>query len=173
MNHIEQTAAPPTEPNGPVPLDYRSAAADDAAALAALSHELGYGPGVDDTRAWLAEMLASPQHAVYVAAPADAQGLAGWMALERHLSLEAGPAAVISGLVVGAAWRRRGIGRSFLRLATSWARERGLARINLSSNIVRPESHGFYLDYGFARTKTAHHYALQLVPRPGSGASAQ
>ena len=139
----------------------RIAETADARELARLSAELGYAMAPTEMSRNLAALLASPSHFVTVAC--DDDRLLGWVAAEYRLSLEGGEKAELTGLVVDASARRRGIGRMLVAAAEQWASQRGLGKIVVRSNVAREESHPFYEGLGYTRTKTAHVYAKDLA----------
>ncbi|WP_417067095.1 GNAT family N-acetyltransferase [Niveibacterium terrae] len=134
---------------------------DDAAAIAALSGELGYALSEEQARANLSRMLASPLQRIFVVRDEQAHALA-WLGVERRCSLESGESCEISGLVVGSQARRRGVGRALIAAAAQWARAQGFAKLRVRSNAARSESHRFYQSLGFAPVKTQHVYDLEL-----------
>ena len=145
-----------------LPLHIRSATLSDAAAIAALSGELGYPASAQEMSVRLAVLL--PQAAQFVAVAATPAGdVVAWIAAERRLLLEYGEKAEIVGLVVGAAARRTGVGKALVRAVEQWAREQGLAIVSVRSNAARVESHPFYERLGFVRIKTQHSYEKSLL----------
>lgn len=140
---------------------------EDAAPIARLTGELGYASDVAMTARVLAQMTASPHYSVLVARSAD--HLLGWAAVEHRLSLESGDSAELTGLVVTAAARQRGVGRALVAAAEAWARGRGFSVLRVRSSISRAESHPFYEAQGFQRSKTQHVYAKPLaLPSDGT-----
>lgn len=129
--------------------------------IAKLSSELGYPASEEDTQKWLALMLASDSHAVF--AVVSQESVCGWVAVEKRLFLESGIKAEITGLVVGAAYRRNGIAGRLVSAAEGWARQQGLDRIVVRSNAQRVESHIFYPAFNYERTKTSHVYSKKLI----------
>ncbi|MBK7541099.1 MAG: GNAT family N-acetyltransferase [Candidatus Competibacteraceae bacterium] len=145
-------------------INLRIANSNDASEIATLTQELGYGVSEKETLEWLSVLLGSNTHQVIVAADNDSR-LLGWIVVEQRLSLEAGLKAEISGLVVRATAQRSGVGRQLVSAAEEWATTMGLAQIQVRSNILRKDSHPFYLSLGYMHKKTAHSYAkgLQLT----------
>jgi GNAT superfamily N-acetyltransferase len=139
----------------------RPARLGDAADIAQLSHELGYPVVADVIRARLAALDARAEHWVAVA-EAPGPPLLGWIHVAHRITLETGEGAEILGLVVGALARRRGVGKLLVDSGERWSRERGLTKIIVRSNIVRPESHEFYPAVGYVRAKTSHVYSKSL-----------
>ncbi|MGC1459074.1 MAG: GNAT family N-acetyltransferase [Steroidobacteraceae bacterium] len=143
-------------------LQIRRAVLDDAVEVARLANELGYAASASVISMRLAALAGQPGHFVAVA-QVQPGTLAGWISAERRLSLESGERVEISGLVVDSTQRRHRIGRGLVNAVERWTAECGLALLVVRSNIVRPESHGFYLSLGYVRSKTQHVYS-KTVP---------
>jgi len=139
----------------------RPARPDDATEITRLSVELGYPATLAATSANLATLLGSARYLVSVAA--EGPRLLGWAVVERRLSLESGERAELTGLVVSASARRKGVGRALVSAAERWGSEQGLASMYVRSNVARLESHPFYLGLGYNRKKTQHTYEKPLV----------
>jgi GNAT superfamily N-acetyltransferase len=146
----------------PESLEIRRAIAVDADEIARLTTELGYAATAKETASRLGALLARPGHFIAVA-PANNARLLGWVCAERRLLMELGERMEISGLMVSADGRRGGVGRALVSAAEAWAAGLGLATVAVRSNIVRAESHPFYLAMGYAREKTQHVYAKAMV----------
>lgn len=141
----------------------RRATIDDAAEIARLSHELGHPVDIQVLAARLHLLLADERHCILVACKLDiSQVLLGWAAAEHRLLLESGERIELIGLVVDAHARRQGIGRALLAATEQWALERKVDSLLVRSNVLRPESHSFYLDLGYSRSKTQHVYMRRL-----------
>jgi len=138
----------------------REMTADDAAAVAALSGELGYPATAGDvTERW--KMLARREdHAVFVAD--EGERIAGWIHVHDDWTLETGHAAELMGLVVGQASRGTGAGRALVAQAERWARARGCTRLRVRSNVVRTGAHRFYDTLGYERVKTQQVFDKQV-----------
>lgn len=139
----------------------RPATVADAPAISQLTAELGYAMDAEASRAALTTMLQHPVYAVLVA-ESDSTQLAGWVAVENRLSLESGAFAEITGLVVGSAFRKRGVGKQLLQSAEQWALRQGFQSLRVRSSISRQESHPFYESLGFVLNKTQHVYLKSL-----------
>jgi len=139
----------------------RTALERDAAQIAHLSHELGYPVAESELLLRLKTLLASTRDLVLVAAGPDLK-LLGWIAVAPHLALETGHRAEITGLVVGAAARRAGVGRALVGAAEAWAAQQGFGVITVRSNVLRVESHPFYQGLGYRQRKTQHCYEKTL-----------
>ncbi len=143
------------------PVAIRRAGVGDAAEISRLSAQLGYPAPVEAFEDRLRKLLASPQHAVFVADAGDGR-LAGFIAVERRLIIEYGERAEIAALVVDAQIRRGGVGRALVAEAERWAADLGLHDMVVRSNAVRAESHPFYESQGYGRIKTQHVYRKPL-----------
>jgi N-acetylglutamate synthase-like GNAT family acetyltransferase len=126
----------------------RAARPGDAAGIARLSAQLGYPADVAVFAERLERLLPLATHALLVC-EGEGGRLAGFIGLERRLTIEAGDQAEVVGLVVDADARRGGAGRALIAAAEDWARARGLRELFLRSNVVRPEAHAFYPALGF------------------------
>jgi len=144
-----------------MPFEIRRATLADAAAIAALSGELGYPASTPQMAQRLAALLPRSTQFIAVAATADGHVLA-WIAAERRLPLEYGERIEIVGLVVGAAARRGGVGQALVAAVEAWTREQGLAIVTVRSNAARIESHPFYEKLGFVCRKTQRSYEKAL-----------
>ena len=71
--------------------------------------------------------------------------------------------ALLSALVVDDAYRSGGIGAALLRAAEAFARERGCAQLELSSNMARTRAHQFYERHGYREKRVR--FVKMLVPR--------
>src|ERR1700686_3648989 len=139
----------------------REATVSDAARLPELRAVLGYPVEVEVMASRLARLLVRPEHLLLVA-EAPNNVAVGWVHAAEHDILEVGRFCEILGLVVAADHRDRGAGRRLVEQVEQWARERGLDRVSVRSNIVRTESHPFYERGGYVREKTQHAYRKQL-----------
>ncbi len=138
----------------------RRATLADAAAIAQLSTQLGYGVTEAAMSERLAPVLASPVHAVTVA---ELHGrLVGWIGAEARRLVESDPFVEITGLVVDGTLRRAGVGRLLVAEVERWAAQLGHREVHVRSNAARVESHPFYLGRGYTRAKTQHVYVKAL-----------
>ncbi len=128
--------------------------------VAQLTSELGYQVSVQDTKAWLEELIHSPLNCALVAV--SGSNICGWIVAQKSLYLESGYKAEITGLVVGEKYRRNGVAESLVKGVEQWASEQGLVRVDVRSNSARKESHIFYPSVGFEHSKTSHVYTKFL-----------
>jgi GNAT superfamily N-acetyltransferase len=141
-------------PDGP---RIRPVTSEDAAAVAALSGQLGYPVAAEAIAARLERLLGREDQLV-LAAVADDGELAGWIHAAEQDLVEAERRCEILGLVVDGRRRRGGIGRGLVAEAERWAASRGLRQMSVRSNVAREESHPFYEAQGYGRVKTQQVY---------------
>jgi GNAT superfamily N-acetyltransferase len=141
-------------PGGP---SIRPVTREDAAAVAALSVQLGYPVSADAVATRLDRLLARDDQLVLAAVAGDGE-LAGWIHAAEQDLVETERRCEILGLVVDGRRRRGGIGRRLVAEAERWAASRGLRQMSVRSNLAREESHPFYQAQGYGRVKTQQVY---------------
>jgi len=140
----------------------RPATTKDAAALAALSSQLGYPATPEIIARRLLDLDGRPdEHAVLVALD-QADAVIGWTHVSVLRPLEMQPCGEILGLIVDEHARTVGVGRQLVAAAEAWARTRGFAEIVVRSNAARTLSHPFYERIGYQRLKSQHYYQRPL-----------
>jgi GNAT superfamily N-acetyltransferase len=131
----------------------RAATPDDAKAIALLSRELGYPADARSTRERLRKIIGRDDHRIVVAvAPKGA--VCGWLQAQCSVVIESGLRVEIVGLVVSEKMRRKGVGRTLVAQAETWAAEMSAETIVVRSNTKRVESHAFYPSLGYLPSKT-------------------
>ncbi|MBQ4809732.1 hypothetical protein A7985_04370 [Pseudoalteromonas luteoviolacea] len=135
----------------------RQAQCDDVNALAKLTEQLGYKGNPNEIGTRLKVILASEQHGIFVAENFEGS-VVGWIVAERRLTLTSGMTVEITGLVVASTSRGQGLGKLLVQKTLAWAREIGLDKVSVSSNINRDGSHHFYKHLGFEQLKTSIKY---------------
>jgi len=139
----------------------RAATVKDAGPIAVLSGELGYPAEAKTVRERLRRILARDDQRVVVAVLPGGR-ICGWLQAHCNEALESGPRVEIVGLIVSSGVRRRGVGRSLVAQAETWAAEISADAVIARSNARRVESHAFYPSLGFLPSKT------QVVYRKGA-----
>ena len=125
---------------------------EDGPRLAGLSTQLGYPMSAGEAEARLAAIAGHPDHALLVA---EVDGrVAGWVQVSLPRIFESPVHGEIVGLIVDEELRSRGIGRSLLAAAETWAREKGCGALRVRSNVIRHEAHTFYRRGGYREIKT-------------------
>jgi GNAT superfamily N-acetyltransferase len=153
---MESTEAPTKggTMSGSAAIYIRDAKTEDACRLAELSAQLGYPTTAQEVGARLAKYEGSADERVIVAV--DGSLVVGWTsaAVVDHFYI---PRYVeISGLVVDADARGRGVGALLIAEVERWAAEKKLDLVRLRANVVRSDAHRFYERQGFLRTKTQY-----------------
>lgn len=139
---------------------FRPARSADAPRLVALIEELGYPSAPARVQARLERLLGRPEQLVVVAE--EAGEILGWIHAQEFLSLASEPAALVTGLVVDPAARRRGIGRGLLAAVEAWARAKELGSVRLRARAARREAHAFYRHLGFELAKRQLQFRKEL-----------
>jgi predicted N-acetyltransferase YhbS len=135
---------------------------EDAAAISKLSGELGYEADSATMQTRLAKVLKSDSDLLLGAV--DSSGaLIGWLQAHAAHVIESGFRVEIVGMVVGAANRRRGVGRALVKQAEAWAMSLGARTVVVRSNVTRVESHAFYPALGYTISKTQKVYRKKLA----------
>jgi len=140
-------------------LRIRDAEPNDAAALVALARDVAAEPegwllSSDEWRSATAErrylraVRRSPHAAVFVAEVQE--GLVGRLSVARDPHPASFHVADL-GLMVAATHRRRGIGRALLGRAADWARESGVAKLELHVFPDNAPAIALYESFGFVR----------------------
>jgi GrpB-like predicted nucleotidyltransferase (UPF0157 family)/predicted N-acetyltransferase YhbS len=127
----------------------RPAHGGDAAAIAGLLGELGYATEAGEARARIERLSGSDDAGVLVyVLDREVVGLVAYHVFD--LIYRPRPHCRITALVVRAGRRRQGLARTLLAALESLARERGCARIELTTRPDRPDALGFYEACGFS-----------------------
>jgi GNAT superfamily N-acetyltransferase len=137
----------------------RTAAADDAAALAGLSTQLGYPSTEAEVRERLC-LLDDPERALLVAGAPE--GLAGFIDVHVQRVVESDPYGEVGGLCVAERHRGAGLGAALLGAAADWSRARGLAQLWIRANLARVGPHEFYAAVGCRTVKDQRVYEYPL-----------
>jgi GNAT superfamily N-acetyltransferase len=114
----------------------------------------------DAIRALYEAILADPDQRVLVTE--DGGGLMGsaHVMVLRQIGRSLPRSAVVEGVVVDSAYRRKGVGAALMRAAAETAREAGCYKLTLTSNLARTGAHRFYSRLGWKRTH--YGYSLEL-----------
>jgi GNAT superfamily N-acetyltransferase len=131
-------------------VNIREATASDAAALAALSTQLGYPAQPGEA----VERLAALGSGGAVLVAEENGAVLGWIHVCGVRFFQSPPFAEVGGLVVDEASRGRGAGKLLLEAGARWAAEHGYGKLRVRSNVVREDAHRFYEREGFQRVKT-------------------
>lgn len=129
----------------------RAIAGGDAAAVAALVTQLGYSSDAAQVRARVAHLK---DHADIRGLVAEQDGrVVGMIGLMVFPAFHRdGLHGYVTALVVDEALRGGGIGAALLQAGEDWFRQRGVARVNLTTALYREDAHGFYEKRGYTFT---------------------
>jgi GNAT superfamily N-acetyltransferase len=145
----------------------REARAGDFAALLRLLEQMdesmyrGRGDaGEGDIRALFDAILADPDQHLLVAGDGGRLVGSAHVMILRHFGRSLSRSAVLEGVVVDPAYRRKGVGAALMRAAAEAAREAGCYKVAVTSNLARTEAHRFYSRLGWKRSH--YGYSLEL-----------
>jgi RimJ/RimL family protein N-acetyltransferase len=140
-------------------VEIRRAVAADAAGLVALAREVGAEPegwlittdewrSTADERRYLRATRRTPHAAVFVAEASE--GIVGRLSIARDPHPASFHVADL-GLMVAASHRRHGIGGALLEAAENWAREVGVAKLELHVFPYNQPAIALYERFGFVK----------------------
>ena len=132
----------------------------DVDRVAVLAGELGYPVAADVLERRFAALNGGDTEVVYVAVQNG--DIVGWIHLREFYDLLEEPTMEIRGLIVDARCRGKGIGQRLVAAGELRARERGIGRMRVTSNIVRERAHRFYERLDYARVKTSYYMVKPL-----------
>jgi len=138
----------------------RSMRPEDTARGVRLLAQLGYEIDADELALRMAQVAATPEHALVVAEVAGE--VAGMVHVFVRPAVENPKEAVVQSIVVDAGLRHGGIGRLLMDYAETWGRDHGCRSVVLQSNVTRAPAHAFYAALGYSRPATAHIFRKQL-----------
>lgn len=139
----------------------RAMTTEDIDRVAVLAGELGYPLSAHVLGQRFAALARSDTDEIFVA-ERDGE-VVGWIHLKAFFDLLEEPTVEIRGLVVDARCRGVGIGQLLVETGECRARERGIARMRVTSNIVRERAHRFYERLDYAKAKTSHYFVKLLA----------
>ena len=143
-------------------LRIRRATGADAPELAKLAGQLGYPTDAMAIRQRLRDIDEQGAGIVLVAENGDG-AITGTAHVHAEYSVVDDPKAHLADLVVDESFRSAGIGAALLHATESWAREHGLSRMRVNSNVIRERAHRFYLREGYAENKRQAVFLKQLI----------
>ena len=132
--------------------------------VAVLAGELGYPVAADLLAERFAALTGGDAEVIYVAVHNGE--VVGWIHLREFYDLLEEPTMEIRGLVVDARCRGAGIGQELVEAGERRARERGICRVRVTSNIVRERAHRFYERLDYAKVKTSY-YMVKVLDATG------
>jgi GNAT superfamily N-acetyltransferase len=139
----------------------REMTSEDAAAVAALTSQLGYPSSETDIKRRY-DLIKDRSEGRLIVAHEINGDVVGWIHVQALCLLEADLRAEIWGLVVADSVRGSGAGRLLVEAAESWAVERGLDIMGVRSNVIRRDAHAFYEHLGYEVVKTQKAFRKNL-----------
>jgi len=134
-----------------IDLKIRDGKLSDAADLAALMCELGYGTAGAEMESRLISILKDLRYKTLVALNDDKIcGMIGTVSASSYLHNDL--TGRIIALVVSRESRRRGIGARLIAEAEKNLIQRGITRVTVTARFEREKAHQFYEKRGYART---------------------
>jgi ribosomal protein S18 acetylase RimI-like enzyme len=140
----------------------RQMQADDIAAVAGLTSELGY-PASESEIKRRYDFIKDRWDSRLLVAQHGERAVVGWIHVQATYLLEADPRAEIWGLVVADGVRGTGAGRALVEAAENWAVRLGLDVIAVRSNVIRDHARGFYEHLGYEIVKTQSAFRKSLA----------
>jgi GNAT superfamily N-acetyltransferase len=129
----------------------RQPSTDDAHAIAVLLGVLGYPTDSTTIPERLVRLNGFPSSLALVAVAGES--VVGVVTANLVPSIhDDAPVAWLTTLVIATEMQGRGVGRQLVRAAEDWSRERGAARISVTSGAHRLDAHRFYEGLGYATT---------------------
>jgi GNAT superfamily N-acetyltransferase len=144
----------------PLPIHIREAFSEDAPAIAVLCDELGYPATPEIIRSKIEKLRSLPEEAIFVACME--LRIIAWIHVSVLQSLQSETHALIGGLVVTEDCRSARIGAQLVAHAEQWARNKGVQKIRVRSQIAREAAHRFYLREGYSHTKVSAVFEKKL-----------
>lgn len=142
----------------------------DAAAVAALSSELGYPATPELMEERRIDIQTGPPQQpadILVAVDTIRDQAIGWVHVCVPLFLTGSRSASVWGIVVSSIHRGRGVGHCLMEAAETWAIDRGCEEMRLHSGAQRVDAHRFYDSLGYHVEKSQVVLARSLVSTKG------
>ena len=130
-----------------------------------LTVQLGYPDQLVDFDKRFSLINKLPHHHLVVAETVSDKNLVGWMHLEIRYLLVSSFKVEISAIVVDEKLRGHGIGKKLLNYAENWTKNCGFKDIFLYTNIIRENSHSFYLKFGYQNSKDSKMF-IKMLDKP-------
>ncbi|MBL1407692.1 GNAT family N-acetyltransferase [Sphingobacterium faecale] len=141
-------------------MEIREAKIDDSKKIRELAIQLGYPSDLETIEKRLSTLLSDEN--VMIAVSVINNSVVGWMQANHTISLDSGYHVEIVGLVVSDQVRGRGAGAALVEAAKVWTGVRGCDMVRVRCNLIRTESHKFYIKMGFRQKKEQKVFELGL-----------
>ena len=127
-----------------------------------LTVQLGYPDQLVDFDKRFSLINKLPHHHLVVAETTAEKMAVAWMHLEIRYLLVSSFKVEISAIVVDQKFQGNGIGKKLLNYAENWTKNCGFKDIFLHTNILKEETHSFYLKFGYQNTKDSKMFSKVL-----------
>jgi len=141
----------------------RQATPADAAAWSRL--RVGLWPDADDPLEELAQSLADPEGAVFLACAADGEAVGFAEVRLRHDHVNgtgSSPVGFLEGWYVKPQWQGRAVGRALLAEVQAWTRDAGCSELASDSRQEDVEAHAAHRACGFVETERVVYFRMPL-----------
>lgn len=141
----------------------RQATPADAAAWSQL--RVGLWPDADDPLEELAQSLADPEGAVFLACAADGEAVGFAEVRLRHDYVNgtgSSPVGFLEGWYVTPQWQGRAVGRALLAEVQAWTRDAGCSELASDSGLEDLEAHAAHRACGFVETERVVYFRMPL-----------
>lgn len=132
----------------------REVVLEDAAAVAALSGQLGYETSAAEMERRLRQVLPLGKGHTILVACLGAE-VVGWIEAEVVRHIQTPPHTMMTGLVVKDGARSLGVGSRLCAEVEAWSRREGADVVRVTSRMTRARAHRFYLREGYTQVKTS------------------
>lgn len=139
----------------------RPARISDCQTIHRLSHQLGYGPTIEEVESHLAQILAHPDYEVVVIEKSGE--VVGWMSLYKRLRIEDVEFLQVAAVVTDERCRSQGLGKLLMNFADERAKSLGLSFVGLHSGKRRDQAHKFYEKIGYTKAKESYFFKKDLA----------
>ncbi len=124
--------------------------------------ELNTEEGLPVTAPALQRRLETMPHDDRLLLAVDGESLIGYAHLHTSRDLVHEVSAEVVLLIVHPAHRRRGIGRTLVAAAETWARQSDRARLLMRTDVVRTPAHAFFVALGYQQAATTLEFVRDL-----------
>lgn len=141
----------------------RKATLEDSEEISRLTDQMGYASELMVIRTRVDRIIERTESLLLVCADnSNDGGLKGWVQADVNETIESGFRVEIVGLVVCERARQKGVGRLLVSEVEAWAMNLGIEVVGTRSNLTREESHIFYSNLGYSKTKSQTVYRKRI-----------
>ena len=125
-----------------------------------LASQLGYENDLELLSGRLKQIISLNDHAIFVAKAGGK--IAGWLHCLICLRVESPTFVEVTGLVVNENLRGQQIGKKLIEASKNWSQNQDISTLRLRCNVIRTQSHQFYLALGFSSNKEQKVFEMSL-----------